>query len=48
MMPAAPAMFSTTIAWPMLRDIVSATLRATTSVSEPAAVGTIRRIARFG
>src|SRR5262245_54057145 len=47
-MPEAPGMFSTTIAWPSVRDTPSATRRAITSVAAPGPVGTISLIGRLG
>src|SRR5262245_44613487 len=47
-MPEAPGMFSTTIAWPSVRDTPSATRRAITSVAAPGPVGTISLTGRLG
>ena len=46
--PPAPATFSITICWPSVRDMCSATMRATTSVGPPAANGTTMVIGRSG
>ena len=46
--PPAPMMFSITICWPSVPDMLSLTMRATTSVGPPAANGTIIVIVRVG
>ena len=47
-MPPAPGRFSTMICWPNVRLIVSARMRAITSLPPPGACGTISVIGRAG
>ena len=48
MVPPAPALFSTTIGWPMLFAIASPTVRPTMSVALPALKGTMKWIGLDG
>ena len=46
--PPAPVRFSTTICWPIERDMTSPTARAIKSIAPPGASGTMKRTGRFG